>query len=109
MASQVRRDEYVHDGLAQEDVRLGAAEVGDPQRGPHNEAVSPSRRREIAKRVVAERGVSIRLACLISSVSETCYRFEAKKNAENEQITGWLLRLTDNNRNWGFGRLSGPA
>jgi putative transposase len=57
----------------------------------------------MAKRVVAERGVSIRLACLIFSVSETCYRYEAKKNAENEQIADWLLRLTGNHRNWGFG------
>ena len=57
----------------------------------------------MAKRVVAERGISIRLACLIFSVSQTCYRYEAKKNAENEQIADWLLRLTDNHRNWGFG------
>jgi len=64
--------------------------------------VATSRRREMAKRVVAERGLSIRLACLIFSVSQTCYRYEAKKNAENEQIANWLLRLTDNHRNWGF-------
>ena len=36
-------------------------------------------------------------------MSQTCYRYEAKKNAENEQIADWLLRLTDNHRNWGFG------
>jgi putative transposase len=36
-------------------------------------------------------------------VSEPCYRYEAKKNAENERIADWLLRLTDNHRNWGFG------
>lgn len=65
--------------------------------------VRPSRRREIAKRVVAERGVSIRLVCLIFSVSEACYRYEAKKNAPNDQIAGWLLRLTDSHLNWGLG------
>jgi putative transposase len=65
--------------------------------------VRPSRRREMAKRVVAERGISIRLACLIFSVSQTCYRYEAKNNAENEQMADWLLRLTDNHRNWRFG------
>jgi putative transposase len=43
------------------------------------------------------------LACQIFTVSETCYRHEAKKNAEYEQIVDWLLRLTDNHRNWGFG------
>jgi putative transposase len=26
-----------------------------------------------------------------------------KKNAENEEIANWLIRLTDNQRNWGFG------
>ena len=57
----------------------------------------------MAKKVLAERGISIRLACVIFSVSQTCYRYEAKKDAENEQIANWLLRLTDNHRNWGFG------
>ena len=65
--------------------------------------VATSRRREMARRVVAERGLSVRLACVIFSASETCYRYEAKKNAENEQIADWLLRLTDKHRNWGFG------
>jgi putative transposase len=57
----------------------------------------------MARRVVTERGISVRLACQIFTVSETCYRYEAKKNAENERIADWLLRLTDNHRNWGFG------
>jgi putative transposase len=57
----------------------------------------------MAKRVVTERSVSIRLACELFTVSETCYRYEAKRNAENERIADWLIRLTDNQRNWGFG------
>jgi len=57
----------------------------------------------MAKEVVALRGLSVRLACDVFSVSESCYRYEAKRNAENEKITDWLVRLTDNNRNWGFG------
>jgi putative transposase len=57
----------------------------------------------MAKHVVAARGLSVRLACDIFSISETCYRYEAKRNAENEQIADWLVRLTDNQRNWGFG------
>ncbi len=36
-------------------------------------------------------------------MSETCYRYEAKKNAENEQIADWLLRLTDNHLKSAFG------
>jgi len=43
----------------------------------------------MAKRVVSERSVSIRLACELFTVSETCYRYEAKRNAENEQIAEW--------------------
>lgn len=57
----------------------------------------------MAKEVVSQRGTSIRLACDIFQVSETCYRYAAKRNAENEEIADWLLRLTDNHRNWGFG------
>jgi putative transposase len=56
----------------------------------------------MAKRVVTERGISVRLACQIFTVSEICYRYEAKRNVDNERIAGWLLRLTDNHPNWGF-------
>ncbi len=63
----------------------------------------PSRRREMAKDAVAAKGISIRLACDIFLVSQTCYRYNAKRNAENEEIAHWLMRLTDNHRNWGFG------
>ena len=65
--------------------------------------VRPSRRREMAKRAVQERGISIRLACELYQISQTCYRYEAQRNVENEQIANWLIRLTDNNRSWGFG------
>ena len=63
----------------------------------------PSRRREMAKRAVQERNISIRLACQLYQISQTCYRYEAQRNIENEQIANWLIRLTDNNRSWGFG------
>jgi len=65
--------------------------------------VRPSRRREMAQKAVQQYGLSIRLACLIFSVSQTCYRYKAKMDVENETIANWLLRLTDNHRNWGFG------
>ncbi|QVQ24724.1 IS3 family transposase [Achromobacter deleyi] len=65
--------------------------------------VRPSRRREMAQRAVQDRGVSIRMACEAFSISQTCYRYVAKADAENEEIANWLLRLTDNHRNWGFG------
>ena len=57
----------------------------------------------MAQKAVSQHHVSIRLACEIFSVSETCYRYEAKNNAQNELIANWLIRLTDNNRSWGFG------
>lgn len=63
----------------------------------------PSRRREMALRAVQNRGASIRMACEAFRVSQTCYRYVAKADAQNEEISNWLLRLTDNHRNWGFG------
>ena len=53
--------------------------------------VKPSRRREMAQKAVRDKGIPIRLACAILSVIETCYRYEAKSNAENEQIANWLI------------------
>ena len=57
----------------------------------------------MAKEVVEQRGVPIRVACAVFSISESCYRYEPKQNAENAEIVDWLLHLTDNHRNWGFG------
>jgi putative transposase len=57
----------------------------------------------MAKEVVQQRGLAIRVACAVFSISESCYRYEPKQDAENALIAGWLMRLTDNHRNWGFG------
>jgi putative transposase len=57
----------------------------------------------MAKNAVQHKGVAIRIACEAFRVSESCYRYESLQNAENEAIANWLLRLTDNHRNWGFG------
>lgn len=65
--------------------------------------VKPSRRREMAQHTVQAKGVSIRLACLTFAISETCYRYRAKSSAINEEIADHLIRLTHNQRNWGFG------
>jgi putative transposase len=46
---------------------------------------------------------SVRLACDIFSISENCYRYQAKLSNENVKIANWLERLTQNQRNWGFG------
>ena len=57
----------------------------------------------MAQEAVSRGRVSIRLACCIFVVSETCYRYQPKLSRENEQIADWLIRLTHNQRNWGFG------
>ena len=64
--------------------------------------VRPSHRREMAKKAVETKGVSIELACRAFKISESCYRYERKLSEENKKVEDWLLRLTDNNRNWGF-------
>jgi putative transposase len=65
--------------------------------------VRPSQRREMAQRAVCEHGVSIRLACVTFSVSESGYRYRAKLSDDNALIADWLLRITHNQRNWSFG------
>ena len=57
----------------------------------------------MAKAAVVQDRVSIDLACSAFGISETCYRYEAKRRAENDEIAHWLERLTGNNINWGFG------
>ncbi len=65
--------------------------------------VKPSRRKEMAKQTVDEKGVSIRLACKAFGISETCYRYQPVLSDENACIADWLLRLTTTYRTWGFG------
>src|SRR6056297_1807385 len=57
----------------------------------------------MAKEAVAHRGISIRLACEALFISQNCYRYEPKLSDENAEIADWLVRLTHNQRNWGFG------
>ena len=57
----------------------------------------------MARWAVEEKGLSIRLACEAFGLSQSGYRYRSKLNAENDLIGDWLIRLTDNQRNWGFG------
>lgn len=57
----------------------------------------------MAQWAVHERAASIRAACQAFGISQTCYRYQAKRSSENSQIADWLIRLTANQRNWGFG------
>lgn len=65
--------------------------------------VRPSQRREMAQAAVTDGRTTIRHACDTFAVSQTCYRYQPRLSAENEQIADWLIRLTHNQRNWGFG------
>lgn len=57
----------------------------------------------MAQNVVATKQISIRRACRLFAVSETCYRYQAKLSDDNAIVADWLLRLTYSNRRWGFG------
>jgi putative transposase len=57
----------------------------------------------MAKEAVADKKVPISLACTAFGISESCYRYESKLGGESDEIADWLIRLTDNHRNWGFG------
>lgn len=52
--------------------------------------------------VQAKRG-SIRIVCAALSISRTGYRYVRKLSAENAEIAAWLIRLTNEQKNWGFG------
>ncbi len=58
---------------------------------------------ELAQKAVNEKDISIRLSCELFGISETCFRYQPKLNDENAMIADWLLRLTQNQRNGGFG------
>src|SRR5690606_28692245 len=86
-----------------EDVGGRTAQSGAAPGSPGGKAVRPSQRREMAMKGVAKHGLSIRLACVVYGISETCYRYQAKLNGENALIAEWLLKLTQAHKRWGFG------
>ena len=57
----------------------------------------------MAQRVRVQFTASIRVVCTVFSISETCYRYQAKLSDENESISDWLLRLSVTHKRWGFG------
>ena len=65
--------------------------------------VAPSHRREMAQRAVTQYASSIRVACAAFGISQTCYRYCARLSSANSWIADWLLHVTGNQRNWGFG------
>ncbi len=57
----------------------------------------------MAQRAVQTTGASVRLACRAFGISEAGYRYQARRSTENAEIADLLIRLTHNQRNWGFG------
>jgi putative transposase len=57
----------------------------------------------MAVQAVAQHAISIRQACEFFQGSESCYRNKRKLSDENVEIADWLIRLTHNQRSWGFG------
>ena len=65
--------------------------------------VAPSRRKVLACHYIEARRISIRRACHIFGISVTCYYHKSVATDENQQIADLLIKLTDENKNWGFG------
>ena len=57
----------------------------------------------MAHRALSQYGTTVRVACRVFTISETCYRYQAKLSDENAEIADWLLRLTQAHKRWGFG------
>ena len=52
---------------------------------------------------MADRRISIRLACQSVGISETCYRYQPVMDRENQEVEAWLIKLTEKESDWGFG------
>ncbi len=57
--------------------------------------VKPSQRKAMAQHAVANRNVTIRMACAAFCISETCYRYQPVNDDENAQIADLLIDLTE--------------
>lgn len=57
----------------------------------------------MAKTLVQSQKTSIQVACKIFTISKCCYSYKPKLKSENAVIAEWLVRITENQRNWGFG------
>jgi putative transposase len=57
----------------------------------------------MAKAARERHAASIRVVCKAVGISETCYRYQPMLSSENAEIADWLIRLTHNWKDWGFG------
>jgi putative transposase len=47
----------------------------------------------MAQRAINEKGISIRLACQVFGISQTCYRYQEKLSSENAKTKIGLGRI----------------
>jgi putative transposase len=52
---------------------------------------------------VQSKSMTVRVACAAFGISQTCYRYQTTLSVENAEVADWLERLTQSQRNWGFG------
>lgn len=64
--------------------------------------VRPGDRREVARWATAERDLSTRRACDLCSISSGCYRYQSRRQPDDE-IIEVLTRLAESRPRWGFG------
>jgi|SaaInlStandDraft_6_1057023.scaffolds.fasta_scaffold14456_3 putative transposase len=63
----------------------------------------PSLHKEMAKQVINDYQITVKLACQAFKISETYYWYNPKLSTENDMIADWILRLTTTRKQWGFG------
>ena len=52
---------------------------------------------------VEHKAVSIRFACVAFQIREMCYRYRHQSEDDNALIADWLIKLTNEHKDWGFG------
>ena len=87
----------------EEDLCRRADQSGNHSGSHGKKVVKPSLRKKMAYEAVQHKAVSIRFACAAFQISETCYRYQLQLLDGNALISRWLLVLTQEHRDWGFG------
>jgi putative transposase len=57
----------------------------------------------MAIKEIKERSICIRVTCQAFWISGSCYHYERKFDAENEEVSTWPIKLMNINHSWGFG------
>ena len=65
--------------------------------------VKPLARKTSAQWLVAEKQITIAHACQLVVISRSSYYYQSQLQPENDLIADWLIKLTQWQKNWGFG------